>query len=124
MKSLRQQKGLGFAGWMIMLMALGSVISIGIKVAPLYSQHNTMSNLLDKMALEDGLAGLSQRTIKEKIQKRFKLNNIRDFDIDGNIEVKFTKNDTRVIMDYETRVPLVHNLDLIAAFNKEIELRN
>ena len=118
-----KQVGASFAGWLMLLLVLGSVITIGTKLAPLYLDHGTMSNLMDKMASEDGQAGLSKRNIYAALKKRFKLNNIRNFSVEDNIEIDRTANGTELKMNYEVRIPLIHNVDLIASFSKEVELR-
>lgn len=119
-----RQRGVGFAGWLILILVFGGLLTVGTKLFPVYMDHSTMSNLLDKIAEEDGMAEKPKSEINKIVTNRFKLNNIRNFDVDQNIQVNRTKNGTQVVLDYEVRLPVIANLDVIASFNKEVELRN
>jgi hypothetical protein len=119
-----RQRGVGFAGWLILILVFGGLLTVGTKLFPVYMDNNTMASLLDKMAEEDGMAEKPKSEIYKIVGNRFKLNNIRNFDVDRSIQVNRGKNGTSVILDYEVRVPVIANLDLIASFNKEVELRN
>ena len=118
-----QQLG-GLGSWIFIILVFGGVLSIGFKIIPLYIEHNTMSNVLDSMAEKDGMAAKAKHTLKESITQKFRINNIRNFPVKDNIEIKRTKNGTEIVMDYEVRMNLFKNLDLIADFNKSVELRN
>jgi hypothetical protein len=119
-----RQRGVGFAGWLILILVFGGLLSVGTKLFPVYTDHSTMSNLLDKMAEEDGMGEKSKSQLYQIVTNRFKLNNIRNFKVEDSLQVNRTKNGTELILDYEVRIPVIANLDLIASFNKEVELRN
>ncbi len=114
----------GMSGVFFVILILGGSISLGAKLVPLYTDHNTMSSILDKMAEEPGMGSRGDGSIREELRKRFKVNNIRDFDVGKHVQIERHGRGTDVIMDYEVRVPLVSNLDLIAAFDKKVELRD
>jgi hypothetical protein len=120
----RQQQGLSFFGWLLMVLVFGSVITMGMKLLPLYLDHNTISNVLDGMAEEKGLAGKRQYELEDMLKKRFKVNNVRDFNHKENLVIKRDKSGVAVIIDYEVRVPLFHNVDLIASFDKSVVLKD
>ena len=119
-----QQRGLAMGGWLLFIVVFGMVITMGMKLAPLYLDHNTMSGVLDGMAAEDGLAGKRKADLQGMIEQRFKINNVRGFNVKDNIEIKRTKNGTELVMDYEVRQNLFYNVDLVTHFDKTVELRN
>tara|TARA_B100000676_G_scaffold70710_1_gene70672 strand:- start:609 stop:986 length:378 start_codon:yes stop_codon:yes gene_type:complete len=119
-----QQRGLAMGGWLLLIVVFGMVITMGMKLAPLYLDHNTMSGVLDGMAAEDGLAGKRKADLQGMIEQRFKINNVRGFNVKDNIEIKRTKNGTELVMDYEVRQNLFYNVDLVTYFDKTVELRN
>ncbi|MBV1877235.1 MAG: DUF4845 domain-containing protein [Pseudomonadales bacterium] len=123
MKCYKSQLGASFLNALTFLLVVGTVITFGTKMMPLYMDHNTMSTLMDKMAAENGMAGKSNRELLAAFKKRLKLNNIRKFDIKNNVVIERTPNGTDMKLDYEVRLPLVYNVDLIASFNKSVELR-
>ena len=111
-------------GWLLLIVVFGMVFTMGMKLVPLYMDHNTMSGVLDGMAEEDGLAGKRKTELHSMILQRFKINNVRDFKVKDNIEIKRTKNGTELVMDYEIRQNLFYNVDLVTYFDKTVELRN
>ncbi len=118
------QKGLSMAGWIFLIMILGSVITLGTKLTPLYWDHNTMSKILDKMVPERGMVALRDTKLRALIKKRFKLNNIRKFDLKNNMTIKRPENRVIIDLNYEVRLPLVYNVDIIATFEKQVILRD
>ena len=120
----QRQQGLAMGGWLLLIVVFGMVITMGMKLVPLYMDHNTISGVLDGMAAEDGLSGKRKSELHSMIQQRFKINNVRDFKVKDNIEIKRTKNGTEVVMDYEIRQNLFYNVDLVTYFAKTVELRN
>lgn len=124
MKSPRRQHGLSFFGWILMILVFGSVITMGMKLLPLYLDHNTMSNVLDSMVDEPGLLGKRRYELEDMLKKRFKVNNVRDFNHKENLVIKKDKSGVEVIIDYEVRILLFHNVDLIVSFNKSVLLKD
>ncbi|MBO6566323.1 MAG: DUF4845 domain-containing protein [Pseudomonadales bacterium] len=106
------------------ILIFGGMMSIGAKVIPVYMDHNTISNILDKLAEEPGMGSRTDGGIREELRKRLKLNNIREFDIGEHVKIERHGRGTDVLLDYEVRMPMVSNLDLIAHFNKKVELRD
>ena len=51
------------------------------------------------------------------------MNNIREFDLKESLQTDRTKRGIELVLNYEVRIHLVHNLDLIAAFDKKVPLR-
>ena len=125
MRTLNRKYQDGSAGgYIIAILVLGALITMGARLGPLYMDHNTMSSIMDGMSEEEGLGSKRDSQIIDMMIQRFKLNNIRDFPVKEHVEVKRGKRGTDIILDYEVRIPMVHNLDVIASFNKEIELRD
>jgi hypothetical protein len=70
------------------------------------------------------MANKRRYELEDMIKKRFRVNNIRDFNHKDNLQVKRGKSGVEVILDYEVRVPLFYNLDLIARFDKSVSFKN
>ena len=122
-QSKHQQRG-GIGSVLVILLLVASAFSVGSRVIPLYLDHNTMGNVMEKMSMENGLALQNEASIRETMRKRLKMNNIRDFDLKEHLKIDRSKVGTELILDYEVRVDLVSNLSLIAAFNKQVPLRD
>ena len=118
----RQMGALG--GYIIAILVFGGLLTMASHLVPLYMDHNTISNIMDKMQAETGLGVKTDFQLIDLMKNRFKLNNIRDFPIHEHTEFKLISRGTDVVLDYEVRIPMISNLDVIASFNKEIELRD
>jgi len=121
---LKYQVGASVTGVMMLVLLVGGGLTVGMKLVPLYMDHSTIETLLDKLATEDGMADKRKGELVSLLENRLKLNQIRDFPLQENLEIEKTRNGTELKLNYEVRLPLVGNVDMIASFSKEIELRN
>jgi len=120
----QHQRGLGAIGWLVLVFVFGSLLTLGLKVVPVYTDNATIERILDGLAAEPEMGSKSTGAIDKIIKARFHVNNIRDFDYSKNLTIVRNNDGARIILDYEVRVPLVYNLDLIASFNKTVALQN
>lgn len=118
----RQWGGMGSIIFWVLL--FGVILTLGSRLGPLYLDNNTMSGILDAVGEEAGMGGKSDRELYSILEKRFKLNQIREFDIQQHIQFERTGSGTDMIMDYEVRMPLMANIDMIASFEKTVNLRD
>ncbi len=117
-----RQRGIGLAGWMILILVFGVIISGGVKLLPLYMDHYAISKVFDQLATEPGMADRNKKGIINAIDKKLRINQIRNFPLSENLKLEKTERGTKIILKYEVRVPLIQNIDLIASFDKEVEL--
>ncbi len=118
------QNGMSAGGWIFMVLVFGIVLSVGAKLAPLYLDNSTISGILDGLAEEQGLVNKRSRDIESMMVKRFKMNNIRDFNVKENIEIKRSKRGVDIVMQYEVRQQLLGNVDLVTSFEKQVSLKD
>lgn len=119
-----RQRGVSAAGLIVLILIVGGGLTAGTKLAPFYLDHNTISTIMDKMALEDGMGKRPKRMIVDTLTNRLKLNNIRNFSLKDVLTFERTKDGTDMTLKYENRVNLVANVDLITSFEKRVTLRN
>lgn len=117
------QRGLGMGGWIFLILIVGGATSLGMKLIPLYMDNNTVVNVLDALATESGMEQKTDAAIFDMIEQRLKVNSIRDWPIADRMEIKRSSRRTELVMDYEVRMPIFQNIDVIVSFNKSVELR-
>jgi hypothetical protein len=120
----KRQSGMSMFGIMIILLVVGAVASVASQLAPLYLDNNTVSKILDDMAVEDGLSSKRDDAIEKLITNRLRINNVRDFKVRDNIDISRSRDGVELVMDYEVRMKLVGNIDMIVSFEKTIKLRS
>ena len=116
----RQKGSLG--GYMLAILLFGGLFTIASRLVPIYIDHNTIINILDKMQYERTLSEKTDSELMEIMRKRFRLNNLRNFPINEHVEFKRSSAGVNLVLDYEVRVALISNLDVVASFSEEIEL--
>ena len=119
----RSQKGMGLLGWMITAAVVAFFASAGFKMFPHY---------MDNAALEKTITGIESDKVADvrsipdfyaHVRKAMTVNAITGIDLEKAMEVKLDNNEFRVHLKYETREPLIQNLDLVARFDKEYRVR-
>jgi hypothetical protein len=119
----RRQRG-SIAGVVLALLIAASVIFVGLRLTPVYLDHNTMITVMQKMSQENDLALLRDAKILETMGVRLKINNIRKFDLKDKLKITRGSHGAELVLDYEVRIDLFANLYLIAAFEKKVPLRD
>ncbi|KOR29810.1 hypothetical protein TI03_01340 [Achromatium sp. WMS1] len=121
-----KQKGISFWGLISIMIIAGLALLFTFKIGPLYMENMTVQSILD--SVKDRFAveseNLSSSKVRDYIQKQLQINNINLVDEKGRSVVNATSEGggINVMIEYEKRVPLIANLDIIAKFKNSKEL--
>ncbi|MGV8836266.1 DUF4845 domain-containing protein [Cellvibrio sp.] len=121
-KLLKHQRGLGMLQWALVIAVAGFFILFAFKVIPLYAENTYVESAL--RSLETGGEKLEQMTdaeIKSKLNNFYMINNVRSEGPTTNIKVVRESEKAVVTVDYETRVPLFWNIDLVVSFQNHLD---
>lgn len=119
-----RQDGMTYLGMLIMLVVIAFCAVVLIKVLPLYMEHFKVKSSLDSLAQDtkDSQAALSPVEIEQHLLKRLSINDVQHVKKE-NIQVTREGRKIVVTVDYEARVTLFDNLDLVARFpDNRVEL--
>jgi len=118
----RQQRGITFLGFLMVAAFIGVVVYGGLRLIPVYLEHMAISSALTSVKRELEGEQASPVRIRNALERRFSVEDITlvepgDFDIerDGDGYV--------VRIAYEGRAPFLGNLFLVAAFDRQVEIR-
>lgn len=114
------QRGVSKLGLLILGLFVAAFLTVGLKVGPLYMDFNVLKSTADEMVADGSLQRLTVDEIRLGFANALRLNAIYDFNL-NDIEIYRGGGRTIITIDYERRVPLVANLDIIAAFNHSAE---
>lgn len=114
----RKQSGLTFIGFVIVLAVAGLFVYVGMKLVPMYSEFYAVKKALASLANEDGIANKSAGEVEKMFFKRLYMSYALTV---KNDHVKVERRETSwiVIVDYESRRPLIANLDVVGKFHAE-----
>ena len=122
-QSIKNQKGMTFISWVVVLAFVGFQFMLGIKILPVFAEDHTIKTIWTGLEADTSLVGLSPKGIMRNIEKKMKMNNVYGFDMDM-IKIKKSKDFYTVTVIYEPRGNIVGPLDFIASFKHEAKVRS
>lgn len=121
-KTIKSQRGLGMLQWALVIAVAGFFLLFAFKVVPLYAENRYVESAL--RSLETGGEKVEEMTdaeIKKKLGNFYMINNVRSEGPTKNIKIDRRSEDLLITIDYETRVPLFYNIDLVLSFQNHLD---
>ena len=119
---IHKQKGMTLIGFIFVLAFVIFISFIGMKIGPIYMEYYSVVSAMNGLAAERGSARLSPYQIKLRFLTRLNVSyteNVRES------HIKLTRgNGVHMRVAYEVRKPIVGNLDVVAKFDKSVQLAN
>jgi hypothetical protein len=120
---LKNQRGVTFLGWLLLLIPVGVIVYAGIRITPIYLNYFHVVKALQQQAAESkGDGTINPAEIRSSLEKRFDIEYVtnpaaKDIDVhrDGDHWV--------AVANYEEVAPLFGNVSLLAQFHKQVTLR-
>jgi len=121
MNRWHHQKGMTAIGWMLMLGLIAFFTLITLRLVPLYLEFAKVTSVLESLQNEPGITRKTRSEIIKMVRKRFDINDV--YNVDPKL-VKVSKNDgvLKVSISYERREHLLSNIDVVASFDKQVEV--
>lgn len=121
MKGLHKQRGMTAIGWMLVLGLIAFFTLVTLRLLPMYMEYTKVVSVLESLQNEPGITRKSKAEIRKLIGRRFDVNDVRE--LDPKLASIVQKSGVlTVTMVYERRTSLFGNIDLVAKFNKEVEV--
>ena len=117
------QKGMSILGWMTMLALVAFLASAVFKMVPHYMDYSALQKAITSVETDKAADIRTVPAFYSHISKSMTVNGIRDLKLDEILTVVIEENEFRAHLKYETREPLIENLDLVARFDKEFRVR-
>lgn len=118
--NLERQAGASKLGLMMTFLVIVAFLTFGLKVGPLYVEHNIVTSYTEDLIESGEVASISTSQLRRKVSENLQINNVRDFDLTS---IRLAKeNDKPVVtIAYERRVELFLNLDVVAKFDTVLQ---
>ncbi|MDA0281633.1 MAG: DUF4845 domain-containing protein [Proteobacteria bacterium] len=120
LKNLKEQAGVSKFGLLMMFVLLVSFLTFGLKVVPLYVDHNLISGVCEELIENGEAANMTITQIRQRVSNTLRINNVTDFDL-SSITLRKENDQAIITIDYERRVELAANLDVVAKFNTVLQ---
>ncbi len=121
MRKWHHQRGMTAIGWLLVLGLIAFFTLITLRLVPIYLEYSKVVSVLESLANEPGIGAKPRREIIKLVDKRFDINDVRKVS-SKLIKLSKDKGTTRISIAYERREHLMANIDVVASFNKEIEV--
>lgn len=118
--SPKRQQGLTLISILFILGLIGFFVLLTLKTVPIYLDHGKVKSALEALKATPELGTKSEVEIRGSLSKRFSINYVYDVKKEDITIIKHG-NYVKVDIEYETVVPLVSNLSLLAEFHDTVE---
>lgn len=119
-KNLERQAGVSKFGMLMVFLLLASFFTFGLRVAPLYVDHNLITGVCEGLIESGEATNMTLTDIRQRVSNSLRINNISDFNLSA-ITLR-RENDAPIItIAYERRVELIANLDVVAKFDTVLQ---
>ena len=120
LKSLREQAGVSKFSILMMFILVVSFLTFGLKVVPLYVDHNLVSGVCEELIENGEAANMTITEIRQRVSNTLRINNVTDFDL-PSITLRKENDQAIITIAYERRVELAANLDVAAKINTDLQ---
>lgn len=117
---LKRQKGASFLTIVIMLILVGLFLLTALKIAPSYMDNNVIVNAMEGIASNNDLADMTIAEIRESLQRTLITNGIREFSM-ASVVLTREGNRNYIDINYESRVPLLYNIEIVVVFENRFD---
>lgn len=117
--NLSRQRGISSAGVLLIAVLLGLFFTVGLKVGPLYVDHNLITVLCQDLIDNGEANSMTVTEVRDRLSSTLRINNVTDFDL-NSIRLRKENGEATITVAYEKRVPLIANLDILATFDESL----
>jgi len=117
--NLSRQRGISSAGVLLIAVLLGLFFTVGLKVGPLYVDHNLITGLCQDLIDNGEANSMTVTEVRDRLSSTLRINNVPDFDL-NSIRMRKENGEAIITVAYEKRVPLIANLDIVATFDESL----
>ena len=114
-----KQSGMATVPTLFLVAIVGFFFTVTLKLAPHYLDNRMIQATLNQVG-ESDINGKSDTEIRKKIANFFTINNIRDVNI-ATIAIDRVDTATRIGLDYEKRIVMFGNVDVVLSFSNEYD---
>lgn len=121
MRSLQRQRGIsliGIALFAFLIIFFGLLI---VKMSGTYFDHISLNKMIENGVAEQSASRFEFEDFQDRLRRNMDINNI-NFDIKKALTYDKRAKPAKLVLDYEERVHLFLNVDVVMSFNEEYEL--
>ena len=119
----RKARGITLIGFVILLAVVGFFVYLAMRLVQVYVEYMGIVKSMEQVRSESGSANASPEEIRRSLSLKFNTQYIDDNAIPPQAIQVIREGNAQVLrIRYERRVPFVYNLELLATFDKSVNL--
>jgi hypothetical protein len=116
-------RGITLIGFLFLLLILGFFAYLAMRLVPMYIEYMGVVKAMEQVRAEPGSQNRSPEEIRRSLNLKFNTQYVDDSAIPPQaIQVIRQGNASTLRVSYERRVPFIHNIELLATFDKSVNL--
>lgn len=120
----KKQTGLTAISWVVVLAYLALQGILALRIIPVYLNYGTLQTVMDQMAEDPEMKGKGAKDISRIFRKRLKVNNLYDLSASKDaFKFKKIEKGFNLSISYEEKGPIFKNLNFVADFKYEVNIR-
>ena len=121
---IKKQAGLTMISWVVILGLVAVQAVLALRVIPVYLNYSSVRTVMNELPQAPEVRNASVKTLDELFRKRLKINNLYELARDKEaFQFKKTAGGYTLVANYEERGPIVGNLEFVATFKHQVEIR-
>ncbi|MDX1442441.1 MAG: DUF4845 domain-containing protein [Gammaproteobacteria bacterium] len=116
---MKQQKGMTFLGYVLVLGIIGFFAIMAMKLTPLYLEYQSVNNVMQGITKEPQT--ITPQALRSTIGKRLNVNNVNRVEA-KDFKIRREKGRLVVSIAYNAETKFVGNLFFLVKFENEVEI--
>ena len=115
--------GITLFGFLFMLLIVGFFAYLAMRLIPMYVEYMGVVKSMEQVRSEPGAGNMAPEQVRRSLQFKFDAQYVESGAIPPQaIQVIRQGNASTLRIRYERRVPFIHNIELLATFDKSVNL--
>jgi hypothetical protein len=121
MTGFQKQQGLSVLGVLLLAFLVIFFGLLAVKLSGPYYDHMTLNKMIKTSLSDFSASRFDEAQFKDRLQKNMSINNFR-IDLKKELIINKRKQPVEITLDYEKRVHLFANVDVVLSFKENYEL--
>jgi hypothetical protein len=119
----KRSHGITLIGFLMLLLVVGFFAYLAMRLIPMYVEYMGVVKAMEQVRTEPNARNMSPEQVRRALQFKFDTQYVESGAIPPQaIQVIRQGNASTLRIRYERRVPFIHNLELLASFDKSVSL--
>ena len=123
MSTRHSTRGITLIGFVLLLGVVGFFGYLAMRLVPMYVEYMGVVRAMEQLKAEPNARNMSPEEVRRDLYFKFNTQYVDETSVPPEaIQVKRENNVSTLRIKYERKVPWIHNIELLATFDKTVSL--